>query len=1143
KAWITSEYAQTQTMTYLTLIFLAFFVAIGAGMTLLRDRESKVDPLLHATPLSAGEYVWGRFAALVLGFAILLCFYGAAAAFFNHAVPSAAAKEIRGPFAAGNYLVPVLAVGLPFVIFFGGLSLYVGERTRNAVLVFVLPVATLLVCGFFLWTWAPSWLDLGVNRLFQVIEPSGYRWLNETHLKVDRGVAYYNREHVGFDLLFWLNRAWVLAAGLGAVALTQRSVARAARGTERSRGAARRAGTGDATAAASPEIGLEIAASATGRGALGTAGGAPGFWASALGIARAELVQLARQPGLYIFVPIILIQALGSALTAVGPFDTPLLMTPGMNAVATARQVTLMVCLLLTFYTVESLERERTTGIAAILYASPLRTGALLLGKWIANLAIIAGILGSALVAGAITLAVQGQVPFDVGPYAVVWGLLLLPTYLVWMAFVTFLYAATGNRYGAYGLALGALIFTFYHLIAGNLTWATNWWLWSALRWTDLGFFETDLKALIWNRVLVSGLTVLFGVLAVRLFGRSDQDAVRAVHQLAPRRLLAAGGRLLPVAAVPIVAFVTLSFMVHGAVDGEAAKKEQKDYWAKNLKTWMRAPLPDIARADVGLRIDPAKHWLASEGTVTLVNPHEAPLAKIPLTGGLHWDSLTWTMNGAPYAPEDRKRLYVFTPAAPLARGDSVVIGWRWNGRYPGGVTKNGGSTSEFVLPSGVVLTGFSPSFMPVIGFQEDVGESKENRTEPREYPSDYWKGETRGAFGATAWFHARVTITAPEEYTLNSAGICVRNTVEKSWRTQVWETDHPIKLLNVVCGRWKTKQGEGTTIYHAAAHPYNIEEMSATLDAARRWYSEWFLPYPWKELKLSEFPGLAGYAQGFGTNITFSENIGFLTKNDEKTNATFLVTAHEAAHQWWGNILTPADGPGGDILSEGMSHFSTLLLFEKVKGARARMEFAKGIEARYGDRRRPDDERPMYEIDGKRESDETLTYDRGGWVFWMLYDFLGHERALEGYRNFIRTWSAGRDHPALQDFVAAMRPYAPDAAAYDAFTEQWFAGKAMPEYRVTSASKKAAAGGGYEVMATVENRGTGTMPVEIAAAAGERWAKEKNDYRDARATALLGPGAEATVSIRCDFEPKTVVVDPDVRVLQLNRKLAAKTL
>ena len=56
---------------------------------------------------------------------------------------------------------------------------------------------------------------------------------------------------------------------------------------------------------------------------------------------------------------------------------------------------------------------------------------------------------------------------------------------------------------------------------------------------------------------------------------------------------------------------------------------------------------------------------------------------------------------------------------------------------------------------------------------------------------------------------------------------------------------------------------------------------MSEALDAARKYYSEWFGAFPWKELKISEFPALATYAQGFPTNITFSEGIGFLTKSD----------------------------------------------------------------------------------------------------------------------------------------------------------------------------------------------------------------------------------------------------------------------
>lgn len=216
-------------------------------------------------------------------------------------------------------------------------------------------------------------------------------------------------------------------------------------------------------------------------------------------------------------------------------------------------------------------------------------------------------------------------------------------------------------------------------------------------------------------------------------------------------------------------------------------------------------------------------------------------------------------------------------------------------------------------------------------------------------------------------------------------------------------------------------------------------------------------------------------------------------------------------------------------------------------------MEFAKGIEARYNDRRRPDDERPMYDVDGKRRYDTSVIYDRGGWVFWMIYDFMGHERAMAAYRDFFQTWSRGRDHPALQDFVAAMRPHAPDPEAYDAFVRQWFEEKVIPQYQVEDA-KKSSVGGAWEVTATVTNTGTGVMPVEVAATAGERW-KEPADgdragrweqdpaYRDARTTVTLGAGESRAVTIRCEFEPERVVVDPDVRVLQLKRKQAAATL
>ena len=75
-----------------------------------------------------------------------------------------------------------------------------------------------------------------------LLDPTGFRWLNETWLKVDRGVDFYNRAAgSGGDLSFWLNRATIVALGLGAV-LPQRSWRFARRPARRPRDRAAAAG-------------------------------------------------------------------------------------------------------------------------------------------------------------------------------------------------------------------------------------------------------------------------------------------------------------------------------------------------------------------------------------------------------------------------------------------------------------------------------------------------------------------------------------------------------------------------------------------------------------------------------------------------------------------------------------------------------------------------------------------------------------------------------------------------------------------------------------------------------------------------------------------------------------------------------------
>jgi aminopeptidase N len=200
-----------------------------------------------------------------------------------------------------------------------------------------------------------------------------------------------------------------------------------------------------------------------------------------------------------------------------------------------------------------------------------------------------------------------------------------------------------------------------------------------------------------------------------------------------------------------------------------------------------------------------------------------------------------------------------------------------------------------------------------------------------------------------------------------------------------------------------------------------------------------------------------------------------------------------------------------------------------------------------------------MVEIDGSRNGDGTVTYDKGGWVFWMLMEHLGEERMDAGVRAFIGKFLEGPDFPLLQDFVEAMRPHAPDAAAYDAFVQQWFFDVAVPEFTVESAESvpPATAGGVWRTVVAVRNAGTGTVPLEVAVTNGEdRWpavsvvrtaeeraaaAVQRTEYADARARATIAPGETVEFVIESAFEPRKALVDPDVRTLMLNRKSAER--
>ncbi len=174
-------------------------------------------------------------------------------------------------------------------------------------------------------------------------------------------------------------------------------------------------------------------------------------------MARVELTELRSSPGLYLFVPLILLQTLGTALVAVGFLDTPLLITSGhLRGPHDGHPGDLPLLAPAVLHgRVARAGAIDPAGGDRLRHPDPHRIAlpgqehrACWRSGWRSS-------WRSAL-AGVIAILIQGKVGLELRPFLLVWGLLLAPTVLVWTAFVMAVHTITQNRYTTYALVPGS---------------------------------------------------------------------------------------------------------------------------------------------------------------------------------------------------------------------------------------------------------------------------------------------------------------------------------------------------------------------------------------------------------------------------------------------------------------------------------------------------------------------------------------------------------------------------------------------------------------------------------------------------------------------------------------------------------------
>lgn len=399
-------------------------------------------------------------------------------------------------------------------------------------------------------------------------------------------------------------------------------------------------------------------------------------------------------------------------------------------------------------------------------------------------------------------------------------------------------------------------------------------------------------------------------------------------------------------------------------------------------------------------------------------------------------------------------------------------------------------------------------------------------------------------------WYPAReagysvydLVFTLPKHLTAVAAGDLIEDTEEGETRTMRWRTPAPIRMAGFNIGdyekiivnraglavtvysnrsaesalvrrtpqvimlppAWMTRGGTrrpGEMITIAPPPPPNpqarSEELASEISAALEWFAMNFGPPPLNTLTVSPIPG--SFGQGF-PGLLYLSTLSFL---DEKERPEYvrssalslfyseILSAHEAAHQWWGNLVGAATYHD-EWISEALANYSAILVLERRKGAKAADqvldEGLRTLRTPYGGKNVEAMGPITWGIRLRSESGldpwRIITYDKGSWIIHMLRRRMGDEAFLAMLGELRKRYERGVvSTDQFRLLAAEFSPKDAPDAKLEGFFDTWVYSTGIPTLEL----KTAVSGKAPKVQLTVTVNQTGVddnfsidLPVEI---------------------------------------------------------------
>ncbi|MBE2269675.1 MAG: M1 family metallopeptidase [Anaerolinea sp.] len=389
-------------------------------------------------------------------------------------------------------------------------------------------------------------------------------------------------------------------------------------------------------------------------------------------------------------------------------------------------------------------------------------------------------------------------------------------------------------------------------------------------------------------------------------------------------------------------------------------------------------------------------------------------------------DITALTVNGEPADYERDSRELTITLPEVVASGESFTVEVAYNGT-PGAILERSiGATIGWQFGNGYVYTASetngSATWYPV-----------------NDHPSDK----------ATYTFR----ITVPDPYLVAANGVLSEVIDAGSKSTYVWEMEQPmasyLATVNIDTFVVDAYEANGASIrnYFPERVASRAERVFAQQDEMVAFFTEIFGEYPFEEYGAVLTQAPLGFALETQTMSLFGMNVANGSPGDAEE-----VIAHELAHQWFGNSVSPAQWE--DIwLNEGFATYASWLWFEYSLGESTLTEYVASVydflSGEYFRREglsETEIERQInrYVAPGLVQQNDLFNggvYVRGALVLHALRLTVGDEAFFEILQTYYDTYRYG--NASIADFIAIAETVS--GQELDEFFDGWLYTQAIP--------------------------------------------------------------------------------------------------